>query len=219
MPPAVAQLPAALLRSVPWAHHQVLLEKIKDLPTRLWYMRAIQENGWSRNVLLMQFQTEIHLRQGKAASNFSLRLPSPQSDLVQQALKDPYLFDFLTLTEPFHERELETGLIRHLEKFLLELGQGFAFLGRQYPLTMGGQDYYLDLLFYHVRLRCYLVIDLKRGEFKPEYALRGVDKPIGVSAFELTRALPATLQSVLPTLEQIERELAKGATGDEKLEP
>ena len=250
VPPAVAQIPSALVRAVPWAHHLVLMEKIKDGPTRLWYMRATLEQGWTRNTLLMQVQTETHLRQGQAASNFSLRLPSPQSELVQQTLKDPYLFDFLTLTEPFVERELETGLIGHLEKFLLELGQGFAFLGRQYPLTMGGQDFYLDLLFYHVRLRCYLVIDLKRGEFKPEYAgkmnfylnvvddqlrhpedaptiglilcqehnrvlaeyaLRGVDKPIGVSAFELTRALPATLQSALPTIEQIEREMANGA--------
>jgi predicted nuclease of restriction endonuclease-like (RecB) superfamily len=261
VPPVVAQIPASLLRTVPWAHHLVLVEKIKDLPIRLWYMRAILEHGWSRNVLLMQIQTATHLRQGKAASNFALRLPPPQSDLVQQTLKDPYLFDFLTLTEPFQERELETGLVRHLEKFLLELGQGFAFLGRQYLLTMGGQDYYLDLLFYHVRLRCYLVIELKRGAFKPEYAgkmnfylnvvddqlrhpedaptiglilcqehnrilaeyaLRGVDKPIGVSAFELTRALPATLQSALPTIEQIEQELTGGgeaSTGNEELKP
>lgn len=260
VPPAVAPFPPALLKAVPWAHHLVLMEKVKDLPTRLWYMRALLEYGWSRNLLLMQLQTEAHLRQGKAASNFALRLPSPQSDLVQQTLKDPYLFDFLTLEEPFHERELETGLVRHLEKFLLELGQGFAFLGRQYPLTMGGQDYYLDLLFYHVRLRCYLVIELKRGAFKPEYAgkmnfylnvvddqlrhpedaptiglilcqehnrvlaeyaLRGVDKPIGVSAFELTRALPETLQSALPTIEQIEREMAIGpdvSMGEEELD-
>lgn len=251
VPPVVAQipnalLPAALLRAVPWAHHLVLMEKVKDHSIRLWYMQAVLEHGWSRNVLLMQLQTEAHLRQGKAASNFALRLPAPQSDLVQQALKDPYVFDFLTLDEPFHERELETGLVRHLEKFLLELGQGFAFLGRQYPLSAAGQDFYLDLLFYHVRLRCYLVIELKRGAFKPEYAgkmnfylnvvdeqlrhpedaptiglilcqehnrilaeyaLRGVDKPIGVSAFELTKALPATLQSALPSIEQIESEL------------
>jgi hypothetical protein len=165
---------------------------------------------------------------------------------VQQTLKDPYLFDFLTLSEPFHERELETGLIRHLEKFLLELGQGFAFVGRQHRMEVGEQDFYIDLLFYHLRLRCFVVIELKRGAFKPEYAgkmnfycsvvddvlrhaqdaptiglilcqqqneviaeyaPRGVDKPIDVSTFELTRALPAELASKLPSIEQIEREL------------
>jgi len=214
VPPPVAQIPAALLRSVPWAHHLVLIEKIKDLPTRLWYMRALLEHGWSRNVLLMQVQSEAHHRQGKAASNFAVRLPPPQSDLIQQTLKDPYLFDFLTLEEPFHERELETGLVRHLEKFLMELGQGFAFLGRQFPLAMGGQDYFLDLLFYHVRLHCYLVIDLKRGPFKPEYAgkmnfyLNVVDDQLRHP--ELTRALPPTLQSAMPTIEEIEREMANG---------
>lgn len=167
---------------------------------------------------------------------------------MQQTLKDPYLFDFLTMTDPFHERELETGLIGHLEKFLLELGQGFTFVGRQYHLDVGDQDFYIDLLFYHLRLRCFVVIELKRGAFKPEYAgkmnfycsvvddtirhetdaptiglilcqeqnkvlaeyaLRGVDKPIGVSTFELTRALPAELQSSLPSIEQIEQELGE----------
>ena len=246
VPQVVAQIPSDLIQAVPWAHHLVLMEKVKDLPERAWYMEAALAQGWSRNVLLMQIQSGAHGRQGQAASNFALRLPEPQSDLAQQALKDPYIFDFLTLEEPFHERELETGLVRHLEKFLLELGQGFAFLGRQYPLSAAGQDFFLDLLFYHVRLHCYLVIELKRGPFKPEYAgkmnfylnvvddqlrqpedtqtiglilcqehnrilaeyaLRGVDKPIGVSAFELTRALPATLQSALPSIEQIEIEL------------
>ena len=216
---------------------------------RQWYMRAAIENGWSRNILLMQIETAAHQRQGRVASNFALRLPSPDSDLVQQTLKDPYLFDFLTLEASFHERELETGLIAHLEKFLLELGQGFAFVGRQFHLDLGGDDFYIDLLFYHLKLRCYVVIDLKRGDFKPEYAgkmnfycnvvddklrhetdkptmglilcqksnrvlaeyaLRGMDKPIGVSSFELTRALPKTLQSSLPSIEQIERELGGG---------
>lgn len=242
----VALFPPELVLAVPWGHHGVLMAKVKDLPTRGWYMRAAVENGWSRPVLLMQIESAAHLRLGRAASNFALRLPAPDSDLVQQTLKDPYLFDFLTLEADFHERELETGLIAHLEKFLLELGQGFAFVGRQYHLDIGDQDFYIDLLFYHLRLRCYVVIELKRGAFKPEYAgkmnfycsvvddklrngddkptiglilcqqhnrvlaeyaLRGMDKPIGVSSFELTRALPETLQSSLPSIEAIEREL------------
>ncbi|MCL2657850.1 MAG: PDDEXK nuclease domain-containing protein [Betaproteobacteria bacterium] len=241
--------PPELLLALPWGHHVELMNKVKDPATRQWYIRTAIENGWSRNILLMQIETAAHRRQGKAASNFALRLPAPESDLVQQTLKDPYLFDFLTLEAGFHERELETGLIAHLEKFLLELGQGFAFVGRQYHLDLEGDDFYIDLLFYHLKLRCYVVIDLKRGNFKPEYAgkmnfycnvvddklrhesdkptiglilcqqpnrvlaeyaLRGVDKPIGVSSFELTRALPKTLKSSLPSIEQIERELGGG---------
>jgi predicted nuclease of restriction endonuclease-like (RecB) superfamily len=246
VPQAAALFPAELILSTPWGHHAELMAKVKDHATRHWYMQAALNNGWSRNVLLMQIETAAHQRLGQAASNFALRLPQPDSDLVQQTLKDPYLFDFLTLQTGFHERELETGLVQHLEKFLLELGQGFAFVGRQYHLDIGEQDFYIDLLFYHLKLRCYVVIDLKRGDFKPEYAgkmnfycsvvddklrhasdqptiglilcqqpnrvlaeyaLRGVDKPIGVSGYELTRALPAELQSSLPSIEEIEREL------------
>lgn len=245
----VALFPGELILSVPWGHHGVLMAKVKDQATRKWYMQAAIENGWSRNILLMQIESAAHNRLGRATTNFAKRLPPPDSDLVQQTLKDPYLFDFLTLEAGFHERELETGLIAHLEKFLLELGQGFAFVGRQYHLDIGERDFYIDLLFYHLKLRCYVVIDLKRGDFKPEYAgkmnfycsvvddqlrhgtdkptiglilcqqpnrvlaeyaLRGVDKPIGVSSFELTRALPETLQSSLPSIEQIEKELEGG---------
>lgn len=252
VPQAVALFTPEMVLALPWGHHAVLMEKVKDATTRQWYMRASVENGWSRNILLMQIESAAHARQGTAASNFALRLPAPDSDLVQQTLKDPYLFDFLTLQEPFHERELETGLIVHLEKFLLELGQGFAFVGRQYHLDIGEQDFYIDLLFYHLKLRRYVVIELKRGAFKPEYAgkmnfycnvvddhlrhgddkpaiglilcqqpnrvlaeyaLRGMDKPIGVSSFELTRALPETLQTSLPSIEDIERELSD-ASGD-----
>lgn len=247
VPQAVALFPREVMLSLPWGHHALLMEKLKDAETRSWYMRATLTHGWSRSILQMQIESAAHVRQGKATSNFALRLPPPQSDLVRQALKDPYLFDFLTLEEPFHERELETGLIAHLEKFLLELGQGFAFVGRQYRVEVGDQDFYIDLLFYHLRLRCFIVIELKRGQFKPEYAgkmnfycsvvddvlkhesdaptiglilcqqqnevvaeyaLRGVDKPIGVSTFDLTRALPTELASSLPSIEQIERELA-----------
>ncbi|EKO3580494.1 DUF1016 family protein [Vibrio metschnikovii] len=246
VPQAAALFPAELLQAVPWGHHAELMAKVKDLPIRRWYMQAAVNNGWSRNILVMQIETAAHHRQGRAISNFARRLPAPDSDLVQQTLKDPYLFDFLTLESNFHERELETGLVAHLEKFLLELGQGFAFVGRQYHLDIGEQDFYIDLLFYHLKLRCYVVIELKRGDFKPEYAgkinfycnvvddklrhetdqptiglilcqqpnrvlaeyaLRGVDKPIGISSYELTRALPEVLESNLPSIEQLEREL------------
>jgi predicted nuclease of restriction endonuclease-like (RecB) superfamily len=248
VPQPVAQLatPALPLWNIPWGHHALLLEKVKDLSTRIWYMHQALAQGWSRNTLGLMIGSRTHERQGQIVSNFADRLPAPQSELVQQIFKDPYLFDFLTLEEPFHERELETGLVRHLEKFLLELGQGFAFVGRQYRLVVGDQDFYFDLLFYHLRLRSFVVIDLKTGDFKPEYAgkmnfycstadaqlrheadqptiglilcqtkdriiaeyaLRDIHKPVGVAAYELTRALPKELASNLPSIEQIEAEL------------
>lgn len=249
VPQAVAQIPPALLMAVPWGHHDLLMAKVKDLTTRAWYMRASVESGWSRAVLLAQVQNGAHERAGQAVTNFALRLMPPDSDLAQQALKDPYLFDFLTLTDDFRERELEAGLVAHMERFLIELGQGFAFVGRQYHLTLGDRDFYLDLLFYHLTLRRYVVVEIKRGEFQAEYAgkvnlycnlvddqlrhegdgptiglilcqepdrlfaeytLRGIGTPIGVSSYELTRALPAELESTLPTIEQIERELRDG---------
>jgi predicted nuclease of restriction endonuclease-like (RecB) superfamily len=241
-----------LVAKIPWGHNILLMEKVKELPTRFWYMRQTVEQGWSRDTLGAMIKSNAHARQGQAVSNFSDRLPAPQSDLARQLLKDPYLFDFLTIEEPFRERELETGLVRHLEKFLLELGQGFAFVGRQYHLEVSDKDFYLDLLFYHLKLRCFIVIDLKKGEFKPEYAgkmnfycsvmddqlrnetdqptiglilcqtkdrilaeytLRDIHKPIGISAYELTRALPENLKSSLPTVEEIEAELAQEVSG------
>ena len=159
-----------ILARIPWGHNVLLMEKIKELPTRLWYAHQVIEQGWSRDTLASMIKSQAHARQGSAVTNFAKRLPTSQFEFAEQLLKDPYLFDFLTLEEPFHERELETGLIRHIEKFLLELGQGFAFVGRQYPLNVGEDDFYLDLLFYHLELRCFVVIELKRGKFKPEYA-------------------------------------------------
>jgi predicted nuclease of restriction endonuclease-like (RecB) superfamily len=256
--PVVAQLHPRqigqpLVAQMPWAHNVLLMQRIKDQAIRHWYMAQTIANGWSRNVLLAMIQSEAHRRHGKSISNFDQLLPAPQSDLVKQALKDPYIFDFLTLEEPFHERELEVGLLHHVEKFLLELGQGFAFVGRQYHVEIGEQDFYIDLLFYHLGLRRYVVIDLKKGKFKAEYAgkmnfylnvvdekmrhdadapsvglilcqdrnqivaeyaLRGVDKPIGISEYELTRALPAKLRSSLPTVEEIESELGSAVGGD-----
>ena len=253
--PPVAQMaslaPAPLLQplvaQLPWAHNVLLLQAVKDETTRAWYASQALSQGWSRNVLKMQIDTAAHARQGAAVSNFAQRLPLPQSDLASQVLKDPYIFDFLTLEATFHERELETSLVAHLEKFLLEMGQGFAFVGRQYPIAVGENDFYIDLLFYHLKLRAFVVVELKRGDFKPEYAgklnfycnvvddtlrhgsdaptiglmlcqtkdsvlaeyaLRGIDKPIGIASYELTRALPATLQSVLPSIESLEAELA-----------
>ncbi len=254
--PSVALLPAETtdaaiwqraVAQLPWAHNIILIQKVKDLPTRLWYAQAAFEHGWSRDVLSLQIDSHAHKRQGKAVTNFERTLPSPQSDLAAQLLKDPYIFDFLTLEKPFHERELETGLLRHLQDFLVELGTGFAFVGRQVHMDVGDDDFYIDLLFYHLHLRCFIVIDLKVGKFKAEYAgkmnfylnavddrmkhesdqpsiglilcedknkivaeyaLRGMEKSIGVSAYELTRALPKKLQSALPSIEQLEAELS-----------
>lgn len=236
-----------LVAKIPWGHNLLLMERVKDRSVRLWYMQQTISQGWSRNILAAMIDSRLHERQGQSITNFSSHLPSPQSDLAQQTLRDPYIFDFLTLEEPFRERELETGLIRHLENFLLELGQGFAFVGRQYLVNVGDDDFYVDLLFYHLHLRCFVVIDLKRGKFKPEYAgkinfycnvvddhlrhandqptiglilcqeknavvaeyaLRGMNKPIGISEYELTRALPAELKSSLPSIEELEAELS-----------
>ncbi|MEB2308909.1 MAG: PDDEXK nuclease domain-containing protein [Candidatus Brocadiaceae bacterium] len=178
VPQAVGQLPEdehsatvqRLVTQIPWGHNILLMERVKDLSCRFWYVKQIIQNGWSRDTLGLMIKSGAHLRQGRAVSNFSLTLPDPQSDLARQSLKDPYIFDFLTLTEPFNEREIETELIKHLEKFLLELGAGFSFVGRQYHLTISDKDFYIDLLFYHLKLRCFIVIELKKGDFKPEYA-------------------------------------------------
>jgi predicted nuclease of restriction endonuclease-like (RecB) superfamily len=155
---------------IPWGHNILLMEKIKDLSIRFWYVQQTIDQGWSRESLTSMIKSKAFERNGTAITNFKYCLPAHQSDLAHQILKDPYIFDFLTLEEPFHERELETGLVRHLEKFLLELGAGFAFVGRQYHMEISDKDFYLDLLFYHLRLRCFVVIDLKKGDFKPEYA-------------------------------------------------
>jgi len=155
---------------LPWGHVITLIYDIHDKKERLFYVERSIENGWSRNLLKMQIETYLHKRQGKALTNFEKKLPKVQSDLAQATLKDPYIFDFLSLGEEAQEREIEKSLIHHMEKFLLELGEGFAFVGRQYHIGVGDQDFYLDLLFYHLKLRCFVVIELKTGEFKPEYA-------------------------------------------------
>ena len=159
-----------LAAELPWFHNCVLLDKVKTPEERLWYIQQTIANGWSRNVLVLQIESGLYRRQGKAQTNFALTLPSPQSDLATQLLKDPYNFDFLTLSKEAHEKDIEAALVEHIRKFLLELGVGFAFVGSQYPLEVGGQDFRIDLLFYHLKLRCFLIIDLKAREFLPEDA-------------------------------------------------
>ena len=157
------------VRQIPWGHIRTLLVKVKSVDEALLYAQACVDNGWSRSVLTLQIEQRYHERIGHAVSNFAQALPAPQSELVQQSLKDPYVFDFLTLQADAVERDIENQLVAHITRFLLELGKGFAFLGRQYALQVNGRDYFLDLLFYHARLKCYVVIELKAGAFKPEY--------------------------------------------------
>lgn len=165
-----AASPPSPVAEIPWGHNQVLLFKLKDPAQRLWYAAKTLEHGWSRAVLTLQIESELYARQGKAISNFAGTLPAPQSDLAQQSLKDPYVFDFLTLHNDALERDLELGLVDHIQKFLLELGAGFAFVGRQVCVVVGDDEFYLDLLFYHLKLRCFVIIDLKMRKFTPEDA-------------------------------------------------
>ncbi|MBW4619622.1 MAG: DUF1016 family protein [Cyanosarcina radialis HA8281-LM2] len=236
----------APLGQITWYHNIALLDKLKSNAERLWYAKQTVENGWSRNILVHQIESRLYHRTGGAITNFDRALPKPQSELAQQLLKDPYNFDFLVLNKEAQERDLEKALVAHIRDFLMELGVGFAFVGSQYHLEVQGDDYYIDLLFYHLKLRCYVVIDLKIGEFQPEfsgkmsfyvsavddllrhrddgptigiilckgkkkiaveYALRDVNKPIGISTYQLQDTLPESLQTSLPTLEQLEMEL------------
>ncbi len=161
-----------LVAQIPWGHNDLIIQKIKEREKALWYVQKTIENGWSRNALGLQIDNRLYERQATLPriDNFAERLPAPQSDLARATLKDPYLFDFLDVGEEAHERELETALVERITRFMLELGKGFAFVGRQYHLEVGGEDFYLDLLFYHVRLHCYVALELKTGPFKPEYA-------------------------------------------------
>ena len=243
------QIRIQLISHIGWAHHIILIEKVKDLPTRFWYMQQTIANGWSRDTLADMIKSQLHLRQGQVVSNFERVLHPPQSDLAIKLFKDPYIFDFMTLAAPFTERELELGLVKNVEKFLLELGAGFAFVGRQFKLEISDKEFYIDLLFYHLRMRCFVVIELKKGDFIPEYAgkmnfycsavddmlrhatdqptiglilcqgkdklfaeysLKDINKPIGISEYELTRALPDNFKGSLPSIEEIEEALAPG---------
>jgi predicted nuclease of restriction endonuclease-like (RecB) superfamily len=236
--------------TLPWSHHVLLLDKISDESARLWYARQAASEGWSRNVLAVQIESRLHERAGKATSNFHTTLPPSSSVLAQEAMKDPYVFDFLDMTATSNERDLERQLIDHVERFLLELGRGFAFVGRQMRLDVGGDEFFPDLLFYNFRLRRFVVIELKAGKFEPghlgqlgmymsavddllahpddeptiglllcktknavvaEYALRGYHSPIGVAewATELETSMPADLAPGLPTIDELEAELAE----------
>ena len=233
---------------ISWAHHFTLLNKVNNQTQRLWYISQSIANGWSRNVLLHMIETNLYKRQVKTkkSNNFSTTLPKPQSDLAQQLFKDPYIFDFITITEKANERNIEDQLCQHITKFLLELGQGFAFIGRQYRLQVGKKDFAPDLLFYNIKLKCYVVVELKARDFEPEdagklnfylnlvndklrtaeenktiglmlckgknkiiadYALAGINQPIGVADYKLTKAIPKNLKSTLPSIADLEREL------------
>ena len=167
-PPAGGQFqdnPPETVLSIPWRHNSVLVEKLKKHEERMWYAQKTIEHGWSRSVLEIMIGNSLHSRQGKAITNFKAVMPSPQSDLAQQATKDPYLFDFIALSDDVMEKDIENQLTEHIQKFLMELGQGFAFVGRQYPIKAGKKDLYIDLLFYHLNLRCYIIVELKAKEF------------------------------------------------------
>ena len=232
---------------LPWFHVVTLLTKLDSPAEREWYAQQTVLQGWSRSTLELNIKSRLQQRQGSAVTNFVSRLPAADSALAQETLKDPYLFDFLGLGHDAQEREIEEGLIRHITRFLLELGAGFAFVGRQFRLEVGGDEFFIDLLFYHTRLKCYVVVELKATAFKPEhagqlnfylaavdaqikaeddkptiglllckqqnrlvaeYALSGIDKPIGVAEYQLLRDLPDTLGRNLPSIAEIEAELA-----------
>ena len=235
---------------LPWGHNVTLLDKVKLREERDWYAKQTIENGWSRNILVMQIESGLYKRQVSKTkiTNFKQTLPTPQSDLAEQIIKDPYKLDFLTVYEKAHEKDIENNLIEHITKFLLELGTGFAFVGHQYHLEIGDEDYYIDLLFYHLKLRCYVVLELKAVKFKPEhagklnfylsavddilrhkadnptigillckskdkitaeYALKDISKPMGISEYKITQAIPKKLKQGLPSIEDIEKEFSK----------
>lgn len=254
---AVAKLPdapwtgvdgelASQLAQLPWGHNILIFTKCTTMAEASFYMGQTLEHGWSRDVLALQLKSKLQTRAGKAVTNFTRTLPSPQSDLAQQTLKDPYTFDFMAMTAPYNERDVERQLTQHITQFLLELGKGFAFIGRQYHLEIADNDYYIDLLFYHVTLKCYVVVELKNRKFIPEYAgklnfylsavdsllkrdddqptiglllcrdknnievefaLRDMNKPMGVSEYTLVETLPDNLKGALPTVAEIESDL------------
>jgi predicted nuclease of restriction endonuclease-like (RecB) superfamily len=230
---------------IPWGHHILIFQKIKEQQNAIFYIQQTLENNWSRAILEYQIETKLHKRQGKAITNFEHTLPSPESDLAQQLIKDPYNFEFLTLTKAAKEQDLERELIANISKFLLELGKGFAYLGNQFPLKVGNKDYRLDLLFYHIHLKRYIVIELKLQDFQPEFigklnfyisainefvktesdngtigillcknkdnfevefALRDVNKPIGVSEFQY-KELPQEIRNALPSPQELKNQL------------
>jgi len=234
-----------ILFQIPWRHNIEILNKVETIDEAIYYIQQTIVNNWSSDTLALNIKTNLYKRDGNSINNFKTTLPKPQSDLAVQTIKDPYVFDFLAFDKPFIERDIENQLVADITKFLLELGKGFAYVGRQYHLEIANQDYYLDLLFYHIELKCFVVIELKNRKFIPEFAgklnfyisavdtllkkdsdnptigillcrdknnievefsLRDINKPIGVSEFELTEKLPNDLKSSLPTIEEFEEE-------------
>ncbi len=234
---------------LPWGHIIRLIQLVKDPAVRDFYIRQTLAHGWTRDCMVSQIQAQLHLRAGKAVNNFVLTMPPAESDMARQIFKDPYLFDFLGTADPRREAEVEQSLVDHVQRFLLELGAGFAFVGRRVHLEISGDDFYLDLLFYHLRLRRYVVVELKARPFQPgdvgqinlyraavddllrhpddqptiglllcrgknklvvEYALSGLDKSIAVADWktQITESLPAEFEGSLPTVEELEAELA-----------
>jgi predicted nuclease of restriction endonuclease-like (RecB) superfamily len=231
---------------IPWFHHVQIITKCKSVKEAMFYVQKTIDNGWSRAILMHFMEAGLYESQGKAVNNFSRLLPEPQSDLANEIIKDPYSFDFITLTEPFKERELEDALTANITKFLLELGQGFAYVGRQAPVKIGETERFIDLLFYHLELRCYVVVELKATKFEAEftgklglyvsainhqrkkaadnptigmiicktknnieveYSLESSSQPIGVSEYQLSKILPESYKSLLPSIEEIEEGL------------
>lgn len=233
---------------IPWGHNRLIVSKVKNTKEALFYANATIENGWSREQLEINIKNKYFQSKGKAVTNFKTTLPKMQSQLAVETLKNPYNFDFLGLQDDALEKEIENAMVQHITRFLLELGKGFAFVGQQYSIVVSNNEYFIDLLFYHLYLRCYVVIELKSGKFKPEYAgklnfylsaidsqikheqdnpsiglilckhkdkveaeysLRDIQKPIGISEYKLTHALPKKFQTQLPTVEQLENQLNK----------
>lgn len=237
-----------LLFQVPWRHHCEIITKCKTVEEATFYLQETVNNGWSRSALENALMTNFYKQKGKAITNFKEHLPAPQSKLAQETLKDPYNFDFLTMREDYDERDLEDELTKHITQLLLELGKGFSFCGRQVELVVSGTSYRIDMLFYHIRLKCYVVVELKTHAFQPEYegklnfyvtavdkllkqeednptigllicktkdetkvewAFNGINKPLGVAAYELNNIIPKEIVSKLPTIEEVEQGLNK----------
>lgn len=158
-----------IINQIPWAHHVILLSKTKTRDERIFYIKKAIENSWSSRMLAIQIDSQLHLRQGTAITNFEVTLPAPQSDLAKESLKNPYIFDFIGMGEPMHEKDLQSALIRHIQQFMLELGRGFTYVGQQYKLNVEDTDYVIDLLFFNYHLNCFVIFEIKVGEFKPEY--------------------------------------------------
>lgn len=234
------------VKHLDWTHNLILMQQVKDIRARYWYMVQSITSHWTTRYLQEAIKLDYYGKHGALANNFTETLPVPEACEVQSMLKDPYIFDMLTFTDPYNERDVEIGLVKHVERFLLEMGAGFAFMGRQYHIEVSGDDYYIDILMYNTFLHRYLVIELKDTEFKPEYigklnfycsavddilcregdnrtiglllcktkdrikaeyALRDIQKPIGISDYELGQALPKDFRGSLPTVEEIEKEL------------